>query len=789
MADTLFVSKLTNIASTWLNTVNKFIYQGQNPVYVTSTNSGNNYTITLPAGSLFSSSSVVAGAQFTFKVNAKNTAAATLTVVGSDAFGPKNIYFNGGGLSGSEMGGGAIVTVVYDGVQWNLLPNSAMVYTVISIAALRNVSKTTYNSVYVLGYNAANDGGGGYYYYDSADTTSSDNGGSSIVAADGGRWKLVGHDSYSVLAFGADPTGATDSTAAIQAAITAAVSQRFYVRVPYGTYKIVPATVKTDEAGTNLCAFSMVSNIDIRAETGATFKISNNVSTDASPVRMSMFFSNQFLSNIKIDNLIMDMNGANNKISPSRPTSYSVFTQAHFIFSGTPGGVAAGGTDIYLTRCSFINTAGTTCIGMAQSNTVGVTLGKRWIIRDCLFNNNGLDTNDHSSIYGYVEDVLIEGNIFTSDTMYPVTGKAGALVAYEVHGANTRFIGNKVSNYFQGMWVSSNLTSDVDNIIISNNTFSPISWAGIDFYREAANESLIKKVLITGNTIGLDDSTYSGSPTRKVGIQINSSRSISDVQIIGNIASKIGTVVGSAFFSFGVQSVASQKHSGVVVRDNYTTGFVTGVDMVTNATNGLGYVEISGNSFKDNVPANTVFTTSIGISLAGASAVDNLNISNNTFVKTSGTYHYGIYLSGSVTNLYIGTNSYRGQATAGYAEAGFTATNRDGFFDNIAWTPTLNGWDNVGSPTFTGTTWSRFGKTYFINIIIQAGTSISATLLTSTITGLPANPLNPVIASCAFINSGTALNNCIVTAGGIIYPPTTGVSTGQLGISFSYTVG
>src|SRR5262249_5348355 len=147
--------------------------------------------------------------------------------------------------------------------------------------------------------------------------------------------------------------------------------------------------------------------------------------------------------------LVLDMNYPNNTISPNRGIgTYSQVTFAHIIFSGTPSGTAAAGTDVWIEDCEFINTPGANCIVLAQSNTTSVTLGKRWTIRTCLFNNNGMDTDDHSSIYAWADDVLIDGNTFTADSMTSA-GNAGAgpRVAFEVHGANHRVVHNKVRNY------------------------------------------------------------------------------------------------------------------------------------------------------------------------------------------------------------------------------------------------------------------------------------------------------------------------------------------------------
>ncbi|CAM2158927.1 Pectate lyase-like protein [Paraburkholderia tropica] len=90
-----------------------------------------------------------------------------------------------------------------------------------SIANLRATGDSRYRVAFVTGYYAPHDGGGGPYVVDSSDTTSADNGGSIIVDELGRRWKLNTPPDWFVEQFGAKGDGATDDTAAIQAAIDA----------------------------------------------------------------------------------------------------------------------------------------------------------------------------------------------------------------------------------------------------------------------------------------------------------------------------------------------------------------------------------------------------------------------------------------------------------------------------------------------------------------------------------------------------------------------------------------
>lgn len=92
-----------------------------------------------------------------------------------------------------------------------------------------------------------------------------------------------------------------------------------------------------------------------------------------------------------------------------------------------------------------------------------------------------------------------------------------------------------------------------------------------------------------------------------------------------------------------------------------------------------------------------------------------------------------------------------------------------------AWTPTLAGWTNVGTPTVVGK-YKRVGKTVTLYVKVAPATSISATKVTSTITGLPFGSIECGSATMADGNTNS-YGVCTISPTGIIYPQTSGVIT------------
>lgn len=507
---------------------------------------------------------------------------------------------------------------------------------------------------------------------------------------------MINGDAVNVLDYGAVNDGVTDSTSAIQAAIDAASATGKWLYVPAGTYKIIPATTIDDEDPSFVTKVGMLirSNMHIWAEPGAIFKIANNVSTDANPQSMGMFGTDTPLSKVSWYNLTMDMNGANNPISPLRPTTYSRYNQSQILVSGKPGGVVAYMDDVHIENCTFINNPGVCDLVMAQSNQVGASIGRRWRIIGNLFGNGGLDTDDHTAVYAWADDVEFSSNIVQNTALPNVTG---GNTCYEIHGNRHKITNNTFQKYYRGIWVSSNLTnSAVVDCIISNNVFET-AYYGIDFFRTAAVLGKTNNLLITNNTFRFDDYviTPGPAPLIKVAIQIASEYEQGFVLIDGNTGTSTDNVVGTNFVSVISQNVAAQPQTDIVVSNNKTKGFTffAGIDTRVNVS-GLGNVTLSNNTYIEPFTTPT-WTIALGISVQTPQAIKTLVLSNNNFIdeRLPSKITYGVYVADSTIDyLYYSQGALNNVLTGAYNEAGTVVVNTKVGFWYATAAPTTGPW-------------------------------------------------------------------------------------------------
>ena len=461
----------------------------------------------------------------------------------------------------------------------------------------------------------------------------------------------------------------------IQTAIDTAAARRLRLIIPDGLYNIAPVGLFASEAGPCRRCFAMRSHMHIDAKAGATFRIVDGVSSDAAVVFMCMFGTDEQLVDLSWRGLAMDMNGQHNPISPGRAAgTYSLLNQAHIFVSGTPDGLAARASNVTIEQCRFANTPGVSCIVLAQSNTHGVQLGRNWRITDCRFIDGGLDTPDHSAVFAWAEDVVCQRCDFSNHL--PKT-QVGGNVAFEVHGARQRFVGNRVDNYYQGVWIDGNRSHPASDIEIADNTFADMSAFGIMFY---GIECRMRDVRITGNDISFNDIAYPGVD-QKIGIGCLAPLGQRQGVIRNNTVSSFSRRTASSGVSLLSPAKTGELHDDFAITHNVFTGTTFGVQILTNPVCGLGAVSIRANrSFNLSRAGTFRLPQGVGVdSLGGGTTIGNLIVEENICVDDRGAAAqcaFGIRLQGKISRLRIGGNAALGMTAAPYAEGRLTVTTR-----------------------------------------------------------------------------------------------------------------
>jgi hypothetical protein len=395
----------------------------------------------------------------------------------------------------------------------------------------------------------------------------------------------------------------------------------------------------------------------------------------------------------------------------------------------TVSGNAARINDMAIENCTFQNTPGV-CFVVCGEHGVGsgTQLGQRWTIKNNLFLNGGTDTDDHTSVFGFAESILCDGNTFWQDSQPHTVGKTGGATCYEIHGSNQRVVNNYFYNYTLGCYLAGNYTNSVLGSVIANNQFY-CSNNGILIYRDL-NMPVISGALIEGNSFYFDNYTYAGQPALKSAVafqgQLGTQQyEVNNIKIQNNYAIATGTTVTSHFVRWDtVTNVGAHICSNISVTGNQVVGFTQGVHVLTNASNAQGYTDISHNEFISLTP-DLAANPPIGIYADANGGVSTLVIDGNSFIDERGapSFAYGIYLAnGIITDFFYGPQEYKGLTVAKYTETS-TITNRRGNW-------TTNG---VTGAIATATAVTHGLPVTPTNIIVNAGDATPSAIYLSAI--------------------------------------------------------
>lgn len=319
-------------------------------------------------------------------------------------------------------------------------------------------------------------------------------------------------ESVSVKDFGAVGDGVTDDTSAIQAAINYASANSKSVFIPDGTFLLDKLTF-VDPTGiyanrgqnifgllfakSNVTIFGNGKNSVLKVAANQltkTFTYTADVNSGtyqnyAMPGTkgfqvFAQHPSDSAVNNFALRDLMIDLNGYNNKVYPLN--AFGNQSQCHAVY------LKQGGNPV-IERVRFVNAPGSQVIALDTGTTFAT-------VKDNVFLNCGLldgtNTNldDHSTIYSMGSDARIVGNRLTQDVQW--TQKGGTPI--EVHGSAT-VTGNYISKYMaMGVVGGINLSGD---FVIENNVGRSITALGYDLY--TGNNSFTLKARIAYNDVEL----------------------------------------------------------------------------------------------------------------------------------------------------------------------------------------------------------------------------------------------------------------------------------------------
>jgi hypothetical protein len=321
-------------------------------------------------------------------------------------------------------------------------------------------------------------------------------------------------------------------------------------------------------------------------------------------------------------------------------------------------------------------------------------------------------------------------------------GQQFSLTAMEIHGNETKCIGNRVSRYAAGTFIVNdselNGTDVVRNIVVADNVYSEVSSLGVEFWLEM--ECDLQNVSIHNNLIYIDPTrggltpSPSGYQAKGVSIRANwgDNKLTKNISIKDNtILFKDGFVIDSAVETGSGISISHYdigNHilinvDGLIIENNTITNSYSNGIYIAFTKDVSGGGTISGLVLKNNTiinPCSGISPTAVGrldssptilSKGTGIYFMDVPNILEGCFIqdnkiienRSTSLLLYGIYIncstdSNAENGLYCFANNFHLKSMTGFTEV-FIAGVRIKLSNITVFTPALlNSWVNLGFP-------------------------------------------------------------------------------------------
>ncbi len=318
-------------------------------------------------------------------------------------------------------------------------------------------------------------------------------------------------------------------------------------------------------------------------------------------------------------------------------------------------------------RCTNVDIDGLYWTNGDLTNCIGVGwegYGGNVRISNCTFENlatSHLEINDdHSTIYGNVNFLSVDNNLFLGNYFLSLIG-----CACEIHGSNSSFTNNKVYRYTRMNFISSGTSEkgDINNILLSDN-IAEITNSAIDIWPNMG--TTISNLSINSNVIKHThvEITHTPLDPEQGSEWYNSHQCLFRTMYKGGGNCK-GIIAQSNFCHILYNLNKDLRHAAVLTTDvegleitnNYFVGHEKGVEFYKSDEGGplcnYSYVKISENNF----------TKSQRIVSVSALSLKHCIINNNTTSLETSNMEHLIYInSDEIKSTTIRDNIYLGNA-------------------------------------------------------------------------------------------------------------------------------
>jgi len=269
--------------------------------------------------------------------------------------------------------------------------------------------------------------------------------------------------------------------------------------------------------------------------------------------------------------------------------------------------------------------------------------------------------------------------------------------------------------------------------------------------------------------------------------------SVGDTYYFNNNLTVSSVQVNAHDGSTSVLSLQAGGDAQVVLLNNSTTNGTWDVHSFIPSSASWGTATLSFNN-TTSISGSVSWTgTKIGTAYGGTglsgstpfTANGVVYASSTSALATSSAFTFNGTDVGFTGNLIPGTAAKGINFTANTPASGMSSQLLN-WYEEGTWTPVLVGWTNVGTPTVTGN-YTRVGRQVTVTVVVSPATSVSATTVTSTITGMPFTVKGNYGSCSAALNTGAQLQ-CGLLYQTTIAPPTTGVTTAGVTITGTYFV-